>query len=303
MSIGIVCCFFNPHQSIRMLENFKRFYSGLDRYRKLLNVVECVFGDRDSQLHGHIRNTKVVHANSIMWQKERLLNIGIYDVIDSADAVIWIDTDLLFEKSNWVHLVDKTLEKTDVLQPFSSVVEMNACGERVLRSHSFSKLVSEDQTLVHGKFHEHGHTGYCWAMRSSYLKCSGLFDACILGGADHVMAHAFSGSLDSHCLSPLLGENTSLSSLYSKWANSLLGGKKALQMGSVNQLVEHLAHGSQQGRMYLGRNRLLTQSGFCPLKDIEKNQDGCWEWKKHGLASKELANNYFLNRKEDELSA
>lgn len=294
---NIISCFFNHTKSNVLVENLKAFHESLGKYKDILKIIECVPLGGQSELGG-VGSVLTVHSNSVLWQKERLLNIALDRLDSSVDTVIWCDTDLEFENPDWVSVVCEALGDADVLQPFASVVQKPALGEPALPS--FSTCVVKNPELADQRFHAHGHTGYAWAIKREVIEKAGFFDECIMGGADHVMAHAFTGTPKSDCIAPLLGENSALNRRFVQWAARLLDGRDKLKLGSISQTVHHRRHGSQQGRMYIGRNRLMDQIGFDPERHLKRNLWNCWEWTESAQAQRQLATEYFDQRQEDQ---
>lgn len=301
MQLAVLSCFFNPTGSSRLRNNLRRYVDGLGAHARWLHVVECIAPGRVSELDGLPRLTRVRSA-SVLWHKERLLNIALAQLPASVEGVVWADADLLFENPRWFESTAQSLRDCDVLQPFSSVCQQHAehLGVEV---DSFASRVSESPSLARERFNAHGHTGYAWAMRADYARRSGLFDACVIGGADHVMAHAFVSSEHVACAPPLLGPiDGALHRAYLRWRARLHGSDgHALRLGVVPGRVRHLAHGSRGARRYLARNVALDKAGFDPVQHLRRNAYDAWEWTDEAATPRRLVERYFAQRNEDEV--
>ncbi|WP_147127590.1 hypothetical protein [Shimia ponticola] len=294
--VALVSCFFNSTGSSRLVENLRAFVDGLGVYKPALHLVECLPPGQRSALDG-LDNLHVVHAESVLWQKERLLNLAVESLPDSVEAVVWCDTDIIFADPDWVPQTLEKLQDVDVLQPFRHVAQVPRLGDAPVES--YASAVTENPDLAGLRFHQHGHTGYAWGIRRDVIQSVGFFDECVIGGADHVMAHAFTGTPRCDCIPPLLGTESRLQRSYEAWADRLWAEHGPLKMGFLDLDIEHRRHGSDKGRKYLVRNKLLEMSGFDPSQHLVRNQWDCWEWSPSATAQRDLVKAYFSQRKED----
>src|SRR5271166_1365703 len=75
----VVTTYFNPCNYKSLLKNYLSFHESLKQSDIQLFTVECTFGEAPFQLESG-PNTLQVRANSVLWQKERLLNIAFASV-------------------------------------------------------------------------------------------------------------------------------------------------------------------------------------------------------------------------------
>lgn len=297
--VAIISCFFNVTRSVRLKANLNNFYDNLGAYKKALYTIEATPPGTRGTLGG-LENYTLVHSKSVLWQKERLLNILVERLPDSVETVIWSDTDLFFKDPHWVDKVCERLQSTDVMQPFNSVEQYPSLGEPPIES--FSKRICCNPECAELDFQGHGHTGYVWAIRRDILSQVGFFDECIIGGADHVMAHAFTDTPDSDCVTRLLGTESRLRQNFNRWADKIRSFRQGpLKFSYLPQSIVHQRHGSLKGRNYLLRNKLLTDSKFDPESHLDKNRWGCWEWNPRAFEQRQILEQYFLKRNEDEV--
>lgn len=307
--LWLITAYFNPigyHSKRRNYEHFRQHVcaSGL----RLLTV-ECAFGDAPFSFPASA-DLLHVRAKHVMWQKERLLNVAVAHLPAQCTKIAWLDCDIVFENPAWALETSRRLEHSPVVQPFEQVIRLTreGVGERDWRAidsfgrrsrmpaRVFSALDShagEPNAMV-----RHGHTGYVWAARREVIARSGLYDACIIGGGDHLIAHAMRGESASPCVARVFAGNEAHGAHFARWSETLypaVGGK----IDHVPGTILHLWHGDNARRRYVARHGQLAQFGFDPRRDIRLGIDGCWEWASDKPALHNWAAAYFAQRYED----
>lgn len=301
---GIIACYYNPSNSKVRYRNFIKFYkalrsAGIDPY-----IAELTFMDARSSLRGIVSRLFRVRAESVIWQKERVLNRLIALLPQRLKHVAWIDVDILLGKDPmaWLKLVSQALDDAAVVQGFATVDRLPrrrfgfAKGDLV-EGFGYRRFKNGNKSIVSGNYHEHGHTGYVWAAHRDLLDRCGLYDCCLSGSGDHLMAHAFAGEFDSDCLNQVFRKNRSYRGHFGRWAQQvahITGG----HIGFVDAELKHLWHGSPDKRRYRQRDIELTDSLFDPDADLIKNDMGCWEWTLPGQRFNSWASTYFDARDE-----
>jgi hypothetical protein len=236
--------------------------------------------------------------------------------------VAWLDCDILFENKNWARDLIKVLESHKVAQVFETAYRQTANQSAQLKvsgklsdvkfneiddhdvAESFAYVMRErPESLNHGRYDMHGHTGYGWAMRKEIFDEVGLYEHAISGCADHFMAHAIFNNCN-HCIMNALKGNLPHVGHLKEWMNkfhALVDGS----LGVVPGQIQHIYHGDAVNRQYFSRLRRITELGYNPWTDIEiiPGQPLSWvaDFKKHELAS--FFRDYFLSRKEDGVAA
>jgi len=238
-----------------------------------------------------------------MWQKERLLNIALSRLPPDCSKVAWLDCDVLFENPEWAVQASRLLDSYRVVQLFDRVI-------RLPREHAFfsgqgdawnsfaSVYQSRPNQLLRGDFALHGHSGFAWAARRDALEHNGLYDACISGSGDHMMAHAFCGDWESTCIDRILGSNNLHRAHFSDWCRRMYRNIRA-SVGCVAGTLLHLWHGDLDHRRYVTRNKELVAMGFDPNLDIHVDGQGCWTWASDKPTLHRWARRYYSRRKED----
>jgi len=301
--LGIVACYFNPCGFRVRAENFERFVVPIREAEIPLVIVEAIFpDDRGSLPERH--DTLRVKARDVMWQKERLLDLGVGWLPSHCTKVAWLDADVLFEREDWAIETSRVLDEFAVVQPFDTAVRLSR-GNLSAREgddtfESFAKIVRErPDVLAQGKFELHGHTGFAWAARRDLIARHGLYDACIAGSGDHMMAHAFVGDAESRCIARMVGRGGRHVAHFRRWSRKVheeVQGRVSFSPGRVLSLW----HGTIENRRYVQRNQELHALAFDPREDIRISETGCWEWASDKPELHEWARRYFVERREDE---
>lgn len=281
--ITILTCYYNPMGYKNRLENYKRFKEELGQN---LLTVECAFGDDPFTLKDSFK----VRANSVLWQKERLLRIGETLLPKEQDVVIWLDCDILFENKNWVQETIEKLKTFKFVQPFAQV--HRRFKDWTIESSWSSFGQRYRQGVTSNKFNEHGHTGFAFATRRADFD---LYDKAIAGTADHLMLHAMVGQMPHKCIDICC--HGMMRKHFYQWAwryyESIMGS-----LSYVDGDINHLYHGSIKDRKYLQRAQELSALEFNPYTDLYTNDEGLLELKRSDIQG--WVSKYFAGRNEDE---
>jgi hypothetical protein len=199
-----ITAYFNPAHYRTRPANYARFAAPLRAAGIPLLTVECAFGDDPFELPPG-PDVLQVRARDVLWQKERLINLGVSRLPPHAQKVAWLDGDILFTNPDWAVETAALLDRAVVAQPFARAMRL-ARGEESAPSdnlghESFAAVWQRDRSLVRaGSLDVHGHTGFAWAARRDLLTQHGLYDAFITSNGDHFLAHAFAGDFTSRCM-------------------------------------------------------------------------------------------------------
>src|SRR5205814_5659479 len=103
--------------------NFSAFIAPLVAGRLEWSVIECAF---DGDPYVFAPSSKVVHvrSGSVLWQKERLLNVLIQRLPDRCTKVAWVDADILFTNREWAAQTSALLDEYPLVQPYTDVVRL-----------------------------------------------------------------------------------------------------------------------------------------------------------------------------------
>lgn len=302
--LWVITPYFNPCGYKTRRVNYEAFASSLRRSGIPLLTVECAFGDQPFTLPESPDVIKI-RSGSLLWQKERILDLTRSWLPRSCTGVAWIDCDLLFENGNWAVDLMKLLKQVPLVQLFESCNRLPEEGlgskEKGDVCQSFASITPLDPSILCvGHYEKHGHVGYAWAETREIFDRHGLYEHAIIGSADHYMAHAAFGDIDGICVTRTMNHNAKQLDHFRSWAEPFykdVNGRVAAVPGRIN----HLWHGDLQNRRYLQRNHELESHGFDPFTDLVANPGRPFEWAP-GINKPELVEmfaNYFASRKED----
>jgi hypothetical protein len=295
----IITTYYNPANYKTRLLNYEFFKQSLHQSGANLLTVECTFEKEDFTLRSS-RNLLRVRSNSVIWQKERMINLAVSVLPIECTKVAWLDCDILFENKNWAKQASKMLDKYPVAQMFETVVRLPK-GQKEYTGHgsvyrSFGSVLCERPNSLMEGFPIHGHTGFGWAIRRNILARCGLYDVCFTGSSDHLMAHSFCGDWTSRCVTDRLDFGSKHWVHFVSWSKKIHRSIHS-KIGSIPGRILHLWHGEEKERKYLHNNIAFKAYNFDPNQDIHLNKNGLWEWNNPLLEN--WSTNMFFSRNED----
>jgi len=299
----IISCYFNPMKSPWRRKAFDTFFDGIKGFN--YKIVECVIGDGEPELPAQFEK---VYTQSLLWHKETLLNNIIKTLPAKYKYIFWLDADIVFTNPNWLEeSVNVMKAGANIIQPFEFCVHLeqgelkpsfniNAykreCSNPVLRHKMlWRSFCSNHSTGMSSNinYDVHGHVGLAWGIkREVYDKIpGGLYDKALIGGADHIMAHAAAGHINHFCIKKSFSEDLDAVNDYSNKMYAAIGGKIGFTTGDVY----HIWHGELKDRQYLKRITEFTPSA----KNINKRDENGF-YINDNLDDINYINNYFMTR-------
>jgi len=286
--------FFNPVHYKNKAENYRKFRQNSKKQGLKLLCVELAFNGQPFELVNEDADILIqVRANSIMWQKERLLNIGLKHLPEDCDKVAWIDCDVIFKNDNWIREASEFLERFIIVQLFSFIAYTPedfyfgmAYAFAMVGNFLFDSYLGKDFP---------GRAGGAWACRRDILEKCGFFDGCIFGSNDGIMAYAVCG-VDKFSTFDFFSKPLTLKqSAWHKKAYSIFCGSCFY----VDGILVHLWHGELDKRQYALREDIGRKYNFDPAVDIKMNEEGCYEWASDKIGMHQDICKYFLDRHEE----
>jgi len=239
-----------------------------------LHIVEAAYGDRHHEVATSAPEDLRVRTKSEVWCKENLINLGVRHTLPRDwKYVAWVDADVTFRDSGWALETIHQLQHWPVIQPWQQCADLGHLGGITQTFASFGLL---NQRGVRQQTHpaepyQYGHSGFAWAAtRAFWEQTGGLMDFAILGSADHHMAWAMAGSVDS---SIHKGMRPSFFRRCHEWqarATRITHGNVGFAPGRI----EHSFHGSKKKRAYRERWQMLIEHGFDPDRDLVTDDQG-----------------------------
>ncbi len=316
-----VTSFFNPAGFRSRRRNFEQFRRALEIP---LLVVELVPGSSAGELGSEDADVVLrVDGDPRIWQKERLLNLGIAALPSHARFVTWLDCDLVFLSPGWSARARALLAAHGgLVQPFRDVhhasVQASAggAGARCLEmcrqgfawawqqgvltgDDPLARLVtpSEDGAAPSPECIEQTRPepGFAWAARREDLQRCPLYERNVIGGGDGLLAYAGVGRQD---LIPKNWMSPAHTAHYVAWAKQVHRFWRA-ELHPLEGDLMHLPHGRLVDRDYVGRNRILIAHGYDPRIDVVAAPGEGLRWASHRESLAEELQAYFMRRRED----
>jgi hypothetical protein len=299
-----VTCYFNPVGYKRRLQNYYTFRQHLG---VPLLTVELSF-DGGFQLRDVDADILVqLQGQDVMWQKERLLNVGLESLPDDGDCVAWLDCDVVFEDTGWATRTIQALDYFPLLRLFQKRHDLppgeklgGGPEDRPRPGVSHDEIAAGESACAPfgaaAPLPGHNSPGLAWAARRDLLESHHLYDACILGTGDRAILCAALGEFDY--LTQKLRMNTKRVDHYLEWAKPFFQAVNG-RVGFLPGRLFHLWHGDRNDRDYVERQGLLERFHFDPYTDIAVDYSGCWRWNSNKAVLHESVRRYFQSRRED----
>lgn len=300
----VITPFFNPAGFKNLLNNYFIFAEQLRRQKVRLITVECAFNGGPF----YIPEGPDVHrlrSDSVMWQKERLINYGVSKLPPDCKYYAWIDCDVLFSSDDWAfQAIQKFRNGADVLQLFKKVYYM----PRGMTSYDGSKMMCLQSVIWQYKIHKNwlqrrqtndlcfSVPGFAWAVkREFFADLGGLYDKNIVGSGDTFLVdcylnswsiHGFASKFNKHMKDDMMG-----------WCKLLQAKRPVVDYVPVD--IAHLWHGSLKNRKYMDRHDIILDYDYNPKTDVVIRND-VLEWNSDKVGMHEDIRRYFYERQEDE---
>lgn len=323
--MAVVTCFFNPCGYRSRIDNYRRFRSALAACGLPVLTVEMAVGDDPFCLGAEAGEVLAVRSPHPMWQKERLLNLGIRELLARGyRRIVWLDADVVFEdRLHWPWHVAAALERSAVCQVFGQALVEQDGGRRVIPGVAALRYHRE----VGGWLYQDrrgpsprrpvgyplGYSGYGWAARAEVLAAVELYDRAVVGGGDKLI-YAASGKLadgwqrrvaklitttQGPCgvcghLNHAAGYLADYFAWAERWNRAVAGTS-----GWTDRTIRSLYHGDRKDRSYSQRRDILLRHEYDPAADLAEDESGCWRWASDKPGLHLDVQSYFFERRED----
>lgn len=281
---GLTCYKHNPNSQYGL------FRDSIKSQKLPLLTVELAIGDAPFMLSSP-RDAEIlvqVRTQTVPYQKERLLNIGLSRLPQQCKKVCWMDSEIIYKNPKWVEKTSELLEKYLLVFPYRSVKYMDNSGKIVMTRQSFGSYCVDNPTISMLKESEYrmGIWGFSCAMRVEMLrKMGGFYDANIVGTLI-CKSYTDIGIDDGILISYMFGYdvpdiNDYTKAHYKHLMNYLKKCEnfhiKPHHVGCTNGEIIYLSLPTKQQRQ--PQYEILKKLSYNPEKDLEQNADGCYEFK------------------------
>lgn len=306
-----ITSYFNPAGYRRRLDNYRLFRKHLSvplATAEVSHTGEFVLTESDADRLLRFR------SDHVLWQKERLLNLLVDSLPESCEYVAWIDCDVIFGLENWAFLAMEALERNALIHLYDHRVNLprnhvpqDAFPADGLRAPS-APIPSAIHLMEQGKatledFRDadipvkaRSTVGLAWASSRRVLEEHGLYDACVVGGADRAILAAALGRYDLGVQA--LKMKGPSEDHYRAWAPGFFESIRG-RVGHVPGHAFHLWHGELGDRQYASRLDILSHHSFDPYSDISLDGQGLWQWSSEKPRLHREIRAYFESRNED----
>jgi hypothetical protein len=305
--IWAITSYFNPIAYRRRRQNYQHFRNAVG---VPLLVVELSNSGNYELLEGDADIIVRTASGSVLWQKERLLNVALRHLPPHVAYVAWLDCDVIFERRNWHLTAVAELRQRPLIQLFSwrndlprdELPGTNHQPPTAPARCSVAKLIAAGLWTTEGPFPlQPGHTrraafGLAWAARRELLDKHGFYDAMVIGGGDRAMACAALGRTEF--AAKTIRMNKQRFRHYESWATAFQRDVAA-DVGYLEGQIFHLWHGEKIHRRYVQRHIDFAALPFDPLVDLRLNETGAFEWANDRDDLNRFATEYFHARLED----
>jgi len=307
VELWAITCYFNPVGYRRRLANYRLFRQCL----KIPLVTVELSLDDGFQLGPEDADILVqLRGSDIMWQKERLLNVALKSVPENCRKIAWLDCDVIFAAEDWPKRASQALDQHVLVHLFQERYNLprdvmpdqlvdgdrSRVADSVVFRTVMGQAIPEDFCLADAPLKRRSTAGLAWASRRESLDEHGLYDACILGGADRAILCAALGKPDYGAQALIMSERRATH--YYTWARGYAEAVRG-RVGHIGGRLYHLWHGDLENRQYAARQKILERFDFDPYYDIALDEGGCWRWDSDKTELHQVVREYFGSRKED----
>jgi hypothetical protein len=301
--IWSITSYYNPTRYRRRLENFRRFKSALG---VPLLVVELGYGNAFELSEGDAEVLVQIPGTSVLWQKERLLNVALSRLPDYVEYVAWLDCDVVLSNPSWPELAIDAMQRRCLVQLFEKLIDLDPTSSHLDGPFEYTGdgIVAfvdnrgplRDLSLPGGRKYRPSARGGAWAGRRSLLERHRFYDAMIIGGGDFAFAHAAYGRFEE--VTQVLRLNEMQRTHYLDWATPFFSEVRG-DFGYLKVDLFHYWHGSFPDRRYGERHETLKRLNFDPYADIQVDKNGAFRWSSEKPALHQFLKWYFASRDED----
>ncbi len=315
-----IAVFFDPVGYDNKIINFRLFRKSTAKQGLKLLVVELAFENESFKLKKSDADKIIrLRTNCVMWQKERLINIGIENLPNDCDKFAWLDGDIIFKNNNWIKETCDNLEKYPIVQLYSEYVRMpegfNNMSLDYIKKLDVAKTIDQENVINYSVAYKvaqmgpdildkpisiYGQVGLAWSARKDIFKDFGILDSSAFPNLDLMMAHLFYRNyLNWECS---IYSNKKMRQAFLDWAHkSKIKEKVDGSVYYTKGIILHLWHGKMENRNYQYVIDIINKEDFDPQKDIKIADNGTYIWSSNKVNMHNGLKEYFITRKEGKI--
>lgn len=314
MSMLALTSYYNPLQGPLRRLNYRTF-------RRHLGIpLMTVEWSRDGHFDlekGDAEHLIQVSGGDLLWQKERLLNIGLSRAQSIGfHKVAVLDSDIVFKNHDWHKDVSQQLERDEFIQCFQTAHYLPPGEHQHLSREALCQIPTEHSApslfsrITQGKdIFQSGATDFFYPMGSNQIMGNpGLatainlervpnwksYEGNIVGGGDLAMLSVLTDKTD--LLFSLIDYTLQHQQHLNDWGQYV--GKPRVKIGNIQGDIYHLWHGEMKNRQYRQRYSILTQCHYDPYKDIDFDTSGALRFAHTSGHLREAIENYIHSRQD-----
>lgn len=329
-----VSAYFNPTGAVSRLRNHRCMHEHLPL--PLLTVEWSPDGTFELDPTRDAERVLQVSGGDLLWQKERLLDLGIDALPPGVDAVAWVDANFVAVHDDWPAALEAAVDRHPVAQGFSRLhyLDPQATADLVAGATSpFDLLAALDPAratpgsarlalddgvgaLVAADVAGHAtldipaeatrlprNPGVAWVARRDVLaRIGGLYDRAVAGSGDWLFLLGVLGVAEGWLeqVAPV-GYGYLDRSSYRRWAAGAAAAVDAEGggVGAVDADVLHLFHGRLADRRYKRRHAEFDSLGVDLDTDLDRTDSGVWSLRRPRPEVSDHLAGYFAARDED----
>jgi len=293
----VIAPVFNPCNYKSRVDLYFQFEAYMKACGVNLVTAELAFGEMPFQVTqpdnpSHLQ----FRTDSVLWHKERLINLAVQRLPLNWKYVAWIDADIKFLNERWLEDTIEKLQFHPVVQMWVQALDLSPTQE-VLKIHDGYGHAYHCGTMSKQRFYQSGyHSGFAWACtKAAFNNLGGLIDYSILGSADRQMADCLIGQADNCIYDKYAPGYSQKLRDYANDCDRFIRGN----VGAVPGAIIHYWHGSKKDRGYGSRYNILYDHQFDPDADLEFDHQGLYRWTDRSPKLHYAVYKYFLSRNED----
>jgi hypothetical protein len=314
-NLYVILPYYNYFNNKYRVSNLLKF---IEKYKEIQNckivLVEGISDESESliDLSGKIFKHIKYKLPQKIWVKENLINLALQNHLPADyNFFCWLDSDIFFEKKDWVDQSINLLNQNDAIQMFNFGINQETRIEfddipfhsfetkPKLKGHSVSMSLIAYLSGQYDVSNFRPHTGFGWGMtRNFYNKIGKLWDYNIIGSGDSVIGRSICQKLTEENILTKHSLNIIYSKTYAEQILEYYKKFKDCKYSFLPSRIYHFFHGDMKNRKYVERHFLLKKFNY-DSSMVNYDNDGII------YTNTELLNevyNYMVSRNESSFS-